>query len=301
MIKVDHLTLKYPSGKGIFDLNFSIGQGKVMGYLGPNGAGKTTTIRALMGFMRADSGSCQIDGLDCYKDAAGIKKNLGYIPGEIAFPSGMNCHQFLKYQCELRGLKDLTRMHELIQRFELDAKGPIKRFSKGMKQKLGIITAFMHDPAVLILDEPTSGLDPLMQKNFIDLILEEKKRGKTILMSSHMFEEVERTCDDVLIIRDGRIMAQSDIATLKSSKRKGYVVHTEDMAALTQMGFELGEAGDNRCVVYVRGEEVDDFIKKLGTIHVTGLDIMTQNLEDIFMNFYGKDSHLASPSGKEQN
>ena len=288
MIEVTDLTLTYPSGKGVFDLNFSVGEGKVMGYLGPNGAGKTTTIRALMGFMKQNSGSCEIGGLDCYGKAARVKKILGYIPGEIAFPGGMSCNDFLKYQCSLRGLKDTSRMKALINRFELDTRGTIKRFSKGMKQKVGIITAFMHDPEVLILDEPTSGLDPLMQNTFIELILEEKKRGKTILMSSHMFEEVERTCDDVLIIKDGRIIAQSDIDALKSTKRKGYIVQTPDGEALQRMGYAMETLTDGRYVVYITGEDIDSFIKQLAGIRVMSLDIKAQNLEDIFLDLYGK-------------
>lgn len=290
MIEAKGLTLKYPSGKGVFDLHFKVEKGKVMGYLGPNGAGKTTTIRMLMGFMRQNSGSCTIDGLDCYHDSARIMKSLGYIPGEIAFPGGMSCGEFLKYQCELRGIRDLSRMHALTERFELDTKGSIKRFSKGMKQKVGIITAFMHDPEVLILDEPTSGLDPLMQNTFIDLILEEKKAGKTILMSSHMFEEVERTCDAVLIIKDGRIAAEKNIAALKSSKRKGYIVQTAQIEELKAMGFEVGKITGAGIEVYIKGEEIDSFIKKLGGIHVTSLDIKAQNLEEIFLNFYGMEA-----------
>lgn len=287
MISANNVTLKYPSGKGIFDISFAIKEGTVTGYLGPNGAGKTTTIRALMGFMKSDSGTCTINGKDCYKDSADIKKTLGYIPGEIAFPGGMSCNDYLKYQCELRGLKDHTFMNELIKRFELDTKGTIKRFSKGMKQKVGIITAFMHDPDVLILDEPTSGLDPLMQNEFISLILEEKKKGKTILMSSHMFEEIERTCDNVLIIKEGRLVAQSDVNSLKSSKRKGYIIQTPDADKLKDFGFKMGKASDAGCEVYIKEEETDAFIKKLSGITVTGLDIKAQSLEDIFLNFYG--------------
>ena len=287
MIDVKGMTLKYPNGKGVFDLTFSVKQGEIMGYLGPNGAGKTTTIRALMGFMKPNSGTCTINALDCYRHAAKIKQNLGYIPGEISFPSGMNCMEFLKYQCALKGVKDYTLMNSLIERFELDTKGQMKRFSKGMKQKVGIITAFMHDPNVLILDEPTSGLDPLMQNAFIDLIFQEKKKGKTILMSSHMFDEVERTCDNVLIIKDGILMAQSDIIALNSSKRKGYIVQTKQMNELKAMGYETYEVTDDSCEVYVKGEEIDTFIKNLSKIKVNGLDSKQQHLEEIFLNYYG--------------
>lgn len=290
MIDAKGMTLKYPSGKGVFDLTFSVKEGEVMGYLGPNGAGKTTTIRALMGFMKPNSGICTINGLDCYQNAAKIKENLGYIPGEISFPSGMSCMEFLKYQCTLRGIKDYSMMNSLIERFELDTKGKMKRFSKGMKQKVGIITAFMHDPKVLILDEPTSGLDPLMQNAFIDLILHEKKKGKTILMSSHMFEEVERTCDNVLIIKDGLVKAQSDIIELKSTKRKGYIVHTPQIDELKAMGYETYEISDGCCEIFVRGEDIDNLIKNLSKIKVNRFDSKPQNLEEIFLNYYGTES-----------
>lgn len=287
MISLEHATLQYKNGKGIFDIDFTVRDGRVTGYLGPNGAGKTTTIRALMGFMRPDSGRCAVNGLDCFRDAERVKRVLGYIPGEIAFPGGMSCREYLDYQCELRGLRDRTRMYALIDRFELDTKGAVKRFSKGMKQKLGIIAAFMHDPSVLILDEPTSGLDPLMQNEFIRLIVEEKNRGKTILMSSHMFEEVERTCDDVVIIREGRIAAQSDVQLLKASRRKGYRVKTPEAEAVKAMGYEVGETTPDSCVVYIKAGETDGFIKRLAGITVTGLDVQAQTLEEIFLEYYG--------------
>lgn len=286
MISMEHITLKYRSGKGISDITFSVKTGGVTGYLGPNGAGKTTTIRCLMGFMKPDSGVCAIGGLDCYHDAAKVKKMIGYIPGEIAFPGGMSCMEYLKYQCELREIRNLSRMKELIERFDLDTKGSIKHFSKGMKQKVGIVTAFMSDPKVLILDEPTSGLDPLMQNEFIKLILEEKERGKTILISSHMFEEVERTCDDVAIIKDGRILIHADVKGLTSSKRKGYCIRTPDVEQLKAFGYKTGEETENSCIVYVQGSETADFFKKLGGITVLDVDVKTQTLEDIFLQYY---------------
>ncbi|MGL4736580.1 MAG: ABC transporter ATP-binding protein [Cellulosilyticaceae bacterium] len=292
MIEVKNLTLKYPSGKGVFDLDFTVRQGEVMGYLGPNGAGKTTTIRALMGFMKPDGGQCHIGGLDCFDRAPQIQQQLGYIPGEITFVEGMTGEEYLKFIAEMRGMKDLTRQKELLERFELSPKGNIKKFSKGMKQKLGIVAAFMHQPEVIILDEPTSGLDPLMQNRFIELILEEKAKGRTILMSSHIFEEVERTCDNVLIIKEGRIVAQSGIESLKSTRRRGYTIKTEDpahtMAVLQAAGFEVGEQMGSAMTVYVTGETIDQFGKLLGQFTLLGLETKSQTLEDIFMHYYAK-------------
>ncbi len=293
MIEVQGLTLTYPSGKGVFDLNFVVKNGEVAGYLGPNGAGKTTTIRALLGFMKPDKGSCSIKGLDCSEDAPKIQKSLGYIPGEITFLDGMNGDEFLNFMCDMRGTRNLTRQKQLIDMFELDTKGRIKRFSKGMKQKVGIVTAFMHDPEVLILDEPTSGLDPLMQNRFVELILEEKKKGKTILMSSHMFEEVERTSDTVLIIKDGRIVKQTDVQSLKETQRKGYILKPKEpeeaYEVLTAAGYHAVRAEGDTLEVFIKNEEVDRFLKTAARFTVLNLDVKSQSLEDIFMHFYSKE------------
>ena len=208
MLEVDRLTRDYGGGKGVFDLTFRVGEGEVFGFLGPNGAGKTTTIRHLMGFIHPQAGSCRIDGMDCWRDRARIQRELGYIPGEIAFFDDMTGEEFLRFLEKYRGRAGAGRKAELLEMFELAPKGKIKKMSKGMKQKLGIVAAFMHDPRILLLDEPTSGLDPLMQNRFIQLLDAEKARGKTILLSSHMFEEVERTCHRVGIIRAGRPSAR---------------------------------------------------------------------------------------------
>ena len=293
MIDVKKLTVTYPSGKGVFDLDFKVNKGEVMGYLGPNAAGKTTTIRALLGFMPAGSGSCSIGGLDCFTKAPEIQRSLGYIPGEIAFLDDMKGDEFLRFMHDMRGTKDRAKEKRLMEMFELEPKGEIRKFSKGMKQKLGIITAFMHDPEILVLDEPSSGLDPLMQNRFIDLIMEEKKRGKTILMSSHIFEEVERTCDNVLIIKDGRIIRQSDVKTLKTSQRKGFTIQPQDAHAasgiLQAEGFDVTVSPGGTLEVFVTGERMDQFIKTAARFTVLNFEGMSQSLEDVFMQFYGRE------------
>jgi len=291
MIEVKNLTMIYPSGKGIFDVSFSIGKGEILGYIGPNGAGKTTTIRALLGFMRQNSGTCTINGLDCINDAPLIQKTLGYIPGETAFFDDMTGTEFLNFMHKMRGTKDRTKQNELLTLFELDPKGKIKRFSKGMKQKLGIITAFMHDPDILILDEPSSGLDPLMQNRFVNLILNEKALGKTILLSSHIFEEVEKTCDNVIIIKEGRIVNYSDVKTLKKTQRKGFLIRPEDvehaLRIFIQAGFEARIENKDFIEVFITGDQVDRFIKTAAKLTLFNLDEKTQSLEDIFMQYYG--------------
>ncbi len=291
IISIQALTFIYSSGKGIFDLNFSVGNGEVFGYLGPNGAGKTTTIRNLLGFTKPTRGRCSIKGLDCWQDSALIQKDLGYLPGEISFFDEMNGVEFLKLIGDLRGRRGNARRHSLIERFELDPSGKIRRMSKGMKQKLGIVAAFMHDPAVYVLDEPTSGLDPLMQKVFVDLILEEKKRGKTILMSSHNFEETYRTCDRAGIVREGRLVAVEDVHSLKSSQRKAYLVTLgtkEDLEILRSYGLEIGTVSQNTVEVFVSGN-YGQFTAALAQCKVLGLDVATQSLEQVFLKYYGQE------------
>lgn len=292
MIDVKDLTLKYSNGKGIENVEFVVGQGEVMGYLGPNGAGKTTTIRCLLGFTKPDSGQLSINGLDCIKQSAQVHKILGYLPGEIAFPGGMKGTEFLKLMCDMRGLRDTTRQKQLIDMFELEPNGSIKKFSKGMKQKIGIVAAFMHSPEIIILDEPTSGLDPLMQNRFVELIIEEKKKGKTILMSSHMFEEIERTCDNVAIIKDGILVTKSDIESLKNKQRKAYIVRLSDMEDANKIkaqGYDVVNIFEGGVEVFVKGDSVADFISFIGSLSLTGLDIKAQTLESIFLHYYGQE------------
>ncbi|MDD3278666.1 MAG: ABC transporter ATP-binding protein [Lachnospiraceae bacterium] len=265
VIKIEDLTRDYGEKKGIFHVSFEVEQGEVFGFLGPNGAGKTTTIRHLMGFLRAKSGRCTIDGLDCWKDSDRIQKRLGYIPGEISFFDDMTGTELLQFLGKYRKSPSDTRKNHLMECFELNPHVKIKKMSKGMKQKLGIVAAFMHDPDILILDEPTSGLDPLMQNRFIELVEEEKKRGKTILMSSHMFEEVERTCQRVGMIREGKIVALDSVEKLREQYVRPYTV------------------------TLATPELAQDFAKDFGGVS-SGLRVTVttkQSLEDIFMHYYG--------------
>lgn len=265
VINVQNLTRDYGLGKGIFDVSVQVEKGQVFGFLGPNGAGKTTTIRHLMGFLRPKAGRCQIDGLDCWEKRDEIQKKLGYIPGEISFFDDMTGKEFLKFASAYRGIGKENRIQEMLERFALDPSGKIRKMSKGMKQKLGIVSAFMHDPEILILDEPTSGLDPLMQNQFIELLGEEQKRGKTILLSSHMFEEVERTCQRIGIIRNGRLAAVDSVETLRKRHMHTYTVRLDSP------------------------ETAEDFardfqgIREGNTVTVSA----KQSLEAIFMDYYG--------------
>lgn len=291
ILQVEHLTKDYGKNKGVFDVSFEIEQGEVFGFLGPNGAGKTTTIRHLLGFSRPQSGKTSILGLDAWENPKEIQRNLGYLPGEIAFPSDMKGTQFIKYIADMRGLTDMTKANRLIKQFELDPSGDLKRMSKGMKQKIGIVCAFMHDPQVLILDEPTSGLDPLMQATFIDLIRCEKENGKSILMSSHMFEEVDGTCDRIGIIKKGKLITIVNPKDIRHAETKTFKIEfiaRKDFESMLKEGFSVLEtkAENNQIVLDVDDTKINELLFALSTRKVKFISEIKQTLEDHFMKYY---------------
>jgi len=290
MIKIDNLTQIYPSGKGIFNVNFEVKKGEVFGYLGPNGAGKTTTIRNILGFSNANEGLVTINGINCRLESAELQKVIGYLPGEIAFFDNMTGVEFLDFLCNMRKLKDLTRRKALIEFFELETTGRIKKMSKGMKQKLGIVAAFMHSPEILILDEPTSGLDPLMQNKFMSLLNEEKKKGTTVLMSSHIFEEVDKICDRVGIIKEGKIVAIEDVSALKAMKKESFILRTSDINdynLLLSENLEVKKINGSTLVVTMTKDYAHLFAA-LSKCHISSFEVKEQSLEDLFMKYYGK-------------
>ena len=269
IIEVEHLTRDYGGGRGVFDVSFQVAAGEVFGFLGPNGAGKTTTIRHLMGFLKAKEGGCRINGLDCFRDREKVQQMLGYLPGEISFFDDMTGIEFLDFVSGYRKDKGESRRKELMDMFDLNPHGKIKKMSKGMKQKVGIVAAFMHNPQILILDEPTSGLDPLMQNRFIELVEAEREKGKTILMSSHMFEEVERTCHRIGIIRAGKLVAMDQVEALREQYMTPYTVtlESEEMAKAFAKDFQ------GVC----QGRSVTVSAKR--------------SLEEVFMQYYGGEEH----------
>lgn len=233
MIQLKGLTKDYGGGRGIFQIDLEIPRGQVFGYVGTNGSGKTTTIRHMMGFVKADSGSVAVNGLDSWKHSTEIMNYVSYVPGEISFPSLATGTDFLKLQAEYLGIHDFTYMNHVISLLQLDPSANLKRMSKGMKQKTAIVAALMGNKEILLLDEPTTGLDPLMRDAFLELIREEKAKGRTIFMSSHIFEEIENVCDKVSMIRDGKIVDIVDLWDLRHWKTK-----TFDLAFSTKADYE---------------------------------------------------------------
>ena len=291
IIKVDNISKDYGSKRGVFNLSFEVNRGEIFGMLGPNGAGKTTTIRQLMGFIKSDKGSAKILDMDCFVNRENIQLKLGYLPGEIAFMDEMKGSDFIRFIAEMKSIKSKKRINELTDLFELDANRKIKNMSKGTKQKIAIVCAFMNDPEVVILDEPTSGLDPLMQKKFIELILEEKKKGTTIFMSSHIFEEVEKTCDRTAILKDGKLIAIENMEELKSKKNKNFEVvfktNEEALNFKNKISFK-SELNNNIVKLSIINNEINNFIKELSNYDILDINSSTQTLEELFLHFYNK-------------
>lgn len=290
MIKIQSLQKDYGNGKGVFDLSLHIPEGEVFGFLGPNGAGKTTTIRMLLGFIAPDAGQCHVNGLPSFAQRAKIMSDLGYVPAEINFFDGMNGMDFLKFMGKLRQMHDTSRRDELIRYLDIDTSVRISRMSKGMKQKIALVAAFMHRPRILVLDEPTSGLDPLMQHRFNEMIVQERERGTTVFMSSHSFEEVERTCSRIGIIRQGHLVAVENIGALHKSKQRRYtltIAHAETADKLLEnCPCKLVARNGNMLTVSVNAEDINGFIKALGRFELTDICSETISLEELFMQYY---------------
>lgn len=288
VIDIRNLTKDYGNHKGIFDVSFSIKKGEIVGFIGSNGAGKTTTIRHLMGFIHPQQGTAHIMNIDCFKQADKIQKQIGYLPGEIAFMDQMNGYEFIRFMAKMKNIKDLHYAEELISYLELDPSVKIKKMSKGMKQKIGLIIAFMQNAPILILDEPTSGLDPLMQNKFVDLIRKEKEAGKTILMSSHIFEEIEHTCNRVIVIKDGMIIADENMNKIKTERNKHYEItfRNQKDAILFQNKYSDSTRNENT-IKYISKGDVNGLIQELSKYDIVDINARYQTLEEVFMRYYG--------------
>lgn len=297
IIEVSHLTKDYGFGRGVFDVNLFVNKGEVFGFLGPNGAGKSTTIRHLMGFSKPNEGSTKIFDLETFENYNKILSRVGYIPGEIALPAGLTGWEFIRMMQNMQGIHNEDKLNEMLTLFDLRdnvLSGETKRMSLGVKRKLAIVTAFMSDPEVLILDEPTSGLDPVMQENFIQFIHKEKERGKTILLSSHIFSEIDSTCDRIAIIKDGRIVSEFIANDLKHASRKYYIIGFESIEAkeaflskanvIESFAFMLDDKTD--LYISVDDKDLNMLIALLADHGVTSFSNRKETLEDYFMKFY---------------
>lgn len=304
IIQVEHLTKDYGNGRGIFDISFSVKKGEVFGFVGTNGSGKTTTIRHIMGFLKPEKGKVCLLGLDSWEDSCKIKQVVEYIPGEIAFPDLRTGTEFLKNQAELLSLNDMTYANQLISKLQLDTSANLKRMSKGMKQKTAIVAALMADKEILILDEPTTGLDPLMRETFLEIIKEEKNKGKTILMSSQLFDELEQTCDRVALILNGKIVDIADIHKLKNPTSRMYKIefkNEKDYLNFKSKKFKIvrDQPQYNQVTVKISLAKLNYLFNTLQNYNVKFISEVKQNLEKYFKEVLAYQIKLQAKQNKQ--
>ena len=297
VIETDELTKDYGDGRGIFGINLKIEEGETVGFAGTNGSGKTTTIRSILGFIKPTGGSVSVNGLSSWEHSSEIVKKVGYVPGEIAFPDLKTGTAFLKSQAEFLSLKDMTRANELIERLQLDPRASLKRMSKGMKQKTALVAALMNDAPIIILDEPTTGLDPLMRVSFLDIIREERAKGKTIFVSSHMFEELETTCDKVALISDGKIADIADMNEIKNRKVKDFKIefnlHSDYTKFLSENSFEITRTQEqySQVTAAVPVGKTGELLKTLKNYNVKFVSELPYTLENHFKKILMEGDH----------
>ena len=284
-IEIKHLTKDYGKKRGIFDMSLEVEKGEIYGFVGVNGAGKTTTIRHMMGFLTPDEGTVTINGLDANKSSAEVKRYVSYIPGEINFPGNSTGEDFIKNQIYLSGRGDWEYAENVIDQLQLDAKANVRAMSKGMKQKTAIVSAFASDADILIMDEPTTGLDPLMRDIFIELLKEEKAKGKTIFMSSHIFQEVEEVCDRVAIIRDGMIIDVIDMKDIRYNKMKTYKMEfksIEDFKHFRSLGYDLHrvKVDDLQLNIMIHDQDINRLIQDLKNFNLVYFKEIKVTFED---------------------
>jgi ABC-2 type transport system ATP-binding protein len=296
-IEISGLYKSYGNVQAVKGITMNIAHGEIFGFLGPNGAGKTTTIRCMLDLIRPTAGNVRILGYDAQRERQQVHRQIGYLPGDVRLPGDMTGKQVISYFADLQGLEPV-RLKELVARFDVELKGLLKSYSKGMRQKIGIVLAFMCNPALLILDEPTSGLDPLMQKTFNEFLLEERARGKTIFMSSHIMSDVEKVCQRVAVIRNGQLVAVEAVEALREKAGQrvtvefGEPVATEELARIP--GIRNVTCADGTYHFTISGS-MDALIKALSRHEVRRLLAEEAPLEEVFLKFYEEQPAKLAP------
>jgi ABC-2 type transport system ATP-binding protein len=292
VIEINNLTKTYGKSRGITDISFHVEQGEIFGFIGPNGAGKSTTIRTLLSLISPTSGGATIFGKDCIQFGPEIKKEIGYLPSEVFYYDNMKVKDLLNYSASFYKKDCSKRIKELAAIMDLDLNKKIEDLSLGNKKKVGIVQGLLHEPKLIILDEPTSGLDPLMQQKFFELLEEENKKGATILFSSHILSEVQRLCNRVAIIKEGKIVTVEKISTLKENNYKKFKVETKDVP--DQEYFQISGVNNlevkNNIVSFLFKGNINTVMKKIADIEIANLWIEEPDLEEIFMHYYEKEA-----------
>ncbi len=293
VIRTDRLTKYYGPIMALTDVDLEVGSGEVFGYLGPNGAGKTTTIRILLDFIRATDGSASVFGLDSRTQGEEIRRRIGYLPGDASLYPKLTGMETLRYASHLRNGVDWAYVDRLAERFNCQLAQPIRSLSRGNRQKISLVLAFMHRPELIVMDEPTSGLDPLIQQEFYRLVDEVQAEGCTVFLSSHVLPEVERICDRVAIVRDGRIAALEDVNELKGRAVHQFEVHfasTVDTGEFVRLpSVQDVRSADGVLHVAVTGSP-DALIKAAAKHEVVRLVSHEPSLEDFFLSYYGDET-----------
>ena len=288
-IKIEGFSKNYGSSPAVENLTLMVEKGEVFGFLGPNGAGKSTTIKSILNFLTPSDGKISIFGLDSVKNSVEIKKHIGYLAGDISLYDSMSGLQLIRYLTRLGRSTNWTYVEKLAKSLQLSLEAKIGTLSKGNKQKIGLIQAFMHQPALLILDEPTSGLDPLMKQIFYEMVLEMKQMGNSIFVSSHDLNEVQTICDKVAFIKSGKLIGIENIKEDFDFTIRRYTV-TFKQPIDTQKFKGINSVSDitqneNKVTVTVTGN-VSEFLSKISNLHPIDLSEEDTNLEDVFMKYY---------------
>jgi ABC-2 type transport system ATP-binding protein len=292
VIETADLSKSYGRSRGIEGLSISVEQGEIYGFLGPNGAGKTTTIRTLLDLLHPTAGRALIFGLDSHRASREIHARVGNLPGDFSCDDALTGREFLDYCAQARGLAGLGSGSLLAERFEAELGRRIGDLSRGNRQKIGLVQALFHDPELLLLDEPTSGLDPLMQEEFLAVISEYRERGGTVFLSSHDLGEVERVCDRVAIIREGRLAAVERVAELRGRAYHYVAIEFDtpvDAAEFTQVASIRNLEADGRHVSFEVIGALDPVIKAAARHTVIDMELTEPTLEEIFLTFYGRE------------
>jgi ABC-2 type transport system ATP-binding protein len=289
VIKTRHLTKKFGKFTALDGVNIDVEQGDIYGFIGPNGAGKSTTIRTLLGMLKATSGEAQIFGKDAWKDAVEIHKKIAYVPGDVNLWPNLTGGEVIDIFLKMKGGKINKRLREeYIEKFQLDPRKKCRTYSKGNRQKVALVAAFASDADLFILDEPTSGLDPLMEHTFQEAVLNVKKNGKTVFLSSHILSEVEKLCEKVAIIRQGQIIESGSLRDLRHlTRNKITVITKEPMVDLEQLnGVHIVNKQHSEWTFHVDSEEMDSVMRYMSSFGIVKLESAPPTLEDLFMRHY---------------